>query len=108
MHAPVAALADSGGSGAMDDRRTVDVGDDAALLHPVEKGHEARLGAPADRAGAEAPAFEGTDARSAGRFVGPLELLERAARVLYVDRCPERGTNAARGGAKARVGSDGQ
>jgi len=108
VHAPVAALANGGGGGAMDDRRTVDVGDDATLLDPVEEGDEARLWATADGARAKAPAFEGPDAGSAGRLVGPLELLERAERVLYVDRCPERGSNAARRGAKARVRSNGQ
>lgn len=108
MHAPVAALADGGGGGAMDDGRAVDVGDDAALLHPIEEGDKSGLGSTANGAGAEAPAFERTNARGAWRFVGALELLERPESVLYVDRCPERGTNAARRGAKARVGSDGQ
>ena len=108
MHAPVAALANDGRRGAVDDRRPVDVGDDAALLDPVEKGDEARLRTASNRARGEGAAFEGADARRTGRFVAPLELLERRARVLYVDRCPERGSNAACCGAKARVRSDGQ
>lgn len=91
----------------MNDGRAVEVGNDAALLDPVEEGDEAGLRAAADRARGEGAAFEGADPGRTGWFVAPLELLERRARVLYVDRCPERGSNAARCGAKARVRSDG-
>ena len=108
MHAPVAALANDGRRGPMYDGRAVDVGNDAALLDPVEEGDEAGLRAAPDRARGEGAAFERADPRRTERFVAPLELLERRARVLYVDRCPERGSNAARCGAKARVRSDGR
>lgn len=108
LHPPVASFANHGGGGAVDDRRAIDVGDDAALLDTVEEGDEAGLGAAPDGARREAAAFEGASTRSAGWFIGPLELLERPERVLYVDRCPERGSNAARCGAKARVRSYGR
>jgi hypothetical protein len=51
VHAAVASLADDCGRGAMHDRGAVDVGDDTALLNPVEERHEARLGPPPDRTG---------------------------------------------------------
>jgi hypothetical protein len=107
VHAPIATLADDSGRGAMDDRCTVDVCDDATLLDPVEERNEAGLGTPANLSRAECAALQGADARGAGGLVAPLQLLQRGERVLYVDRRSKRGTNAARCGAKTRVRSNG-
>lgn len=103
VHAPVASLADYRAGGAVDDRGSVDEGDHAALLHPVEEGDEADFGMSAYRARRERAAFEGTDARRPRGLIAARELLERRGGVLYVDGRTERGSNAARHGPEVGV-----
>ena len=103
METPVAPLADRGRRRAVDDRCSVDVGDDATLLDAVEERRKSWFGATRHAARAERPALEGEHPSGSGGLVAAPELLQRGECVLYVDRCPERGSNAARCGAKARI-----
>ena len=108
MESAIASLADRSGCGPVDDRCAVDVSDDSTLLDAIEERRKLWFGAPWNAARDERSALQRKHPCDSGGLVAAPELLQRGECVLYVDRCPECGSNAARCGAKARIGGNWQ